>query len=85
MTRPEWQRDFPHAQVLPSFVRASYHRLPCSQLKPQLSFAKLVAVVNLTAQERKKEKECLMFIYDPATFVFKSIINYKDDNRWASV
>lgn len=55
-------------------------------LKTRLLFTRLFTVVKLKAQERMRErKEYLMFIYDAATCVFRSIIHYKHIDSWASV
>lgn len=84
MTRPEWRRDFPRTQVLPSSVRPSYRRHPAGAKAPSF-IHRVVTVAKLKAPDEMQEKAYLMFIYDGATCVFRSIIHYRDDNSWASV
>lgn len=91
MTRPEWRRDFPRAQVLPSSVRPSYRRLPPPRSRDPASakapsfIHRVVTIAKLKAREEMQQKAYLMFIYDGATCVFRSIIHYRDDSSWASV
>lgn len=71
-------------------VRASYHRLPCSQDPAK---AKAPAFIHHVVRcceikgpgKKERKKDYLMCIYDAATCVFRSIIHYKDNNSWASV
>lgn len=59
-------------------------RDPASAKAPSF-IHRVVTIAKLKAREEMQQKAYLMFIYDGATCVFRSIIHYRDDSSWASV